>query len=119
MKLSEYKGEDALELLADILEPTAMILKDQSIWELAKKSRPIDSVTYVLREYKKEIIQILAAMDRTPVEEFECDILTLPIRIFDILNDEDLKTFFNSQLQNAAGEYFGAVTDNTPAAENE
>lgn len=119
MKLSEYKGEDALELLADILEPTAIILKDQSVWELAKKSRPIDCVTYVLREYKKEIIQIMAAMDGVSVDKYECNVFTLPSKLLEITNDEDMKTFFNSQLQNVAGEYFGAVTEDTPAAENE
>ena len=40
-KISEYKNEDAIELLADIFEPTAKILGDRNIAEAvrAKKNR--------------------------------------------------------------------------------
>lgn len=113
MKLSEYRGEDALDLLADILEPTAIIFADRKIWEIAKGGRMIDGIKYAIKTHKHEIIEILAAMDGVPVAEYECNILALPIRVFDILNDEELKDFFTSQLQSMESSFSGVAMGNT------
>ena len=72
MKLSEYRNEAAIELLADILEPATKILADEKIKELINGPR-ISLIKYVLKNHKSEIIEILAIMDGVPVEEYECN----------------------------------------------
>nr|DAI82398.1 MAG TPA: hypothetical protein [Caudoviricetes sp.] len=93
MKLSEYKNEAAIELLADILEPATKILADEKIKELIDGPR-ISLIKYVLKNHKSEIIEILAIMDGVPVEEYECNFLTLPSKVMALLNDKDLMSFF-------------------------
>ena len=39
MKLSEYQGEEALDLLADLIEPAGEIMSDKEIGDLFKKNR--------------------------------------------------------------------------------
>jgi hypothetical protein len=39
MKLSDYKGEEALDVLADIIEPLANIITDEDIQKLANDSK--------------------------------------------------------------------------------
>ena len=120
MKLSEYKGEDAIDVLADILEPAAIIVQDKEIWSLIQNGgRRIDGITYALKRYKKEILQILARLDNVPVEEYKCNVFTLPIKILELLNDEDLVDFFTSQRQMAGSVSSGVAMEPTQEAENE
>ena len=114
MKLSEYKGEEALEVLADIIEPAATICADTELVNILRGGgRRIAAIQRLLREHKRSVIEILAAMDRVPADEYEVNILTLPIRMLEILNDEELMRLFTSQGQSAAAALSGSVLENT------
>ena len=39
MKLSEYQGEAALDILADLIEPAGEIMSDKEIGDVFKKNR--------------------------------------------------------------------------------
>lgn len=98
MKLSEYKDGEALDLLAELIDPVATIASDKQIAELVKaKAGKLKVVQYVIKSHKEQILQILAAIDGVPVEEYHCNALTLPLKVLEILNDKDLMDFFTSQ----------------------
>lgn len=97
MKLSEFKGEEALDLLADIIEPAAEIMSDPKVKDLIRTKNKAAIVKALIKDHKKSIIEILAATDGVPVEEYNMNILTLPVKILEILNDKELVDFFTSQ----------------------
>ena len=97
MKLSEYKNEEALDVLADIIEPSSKIMVDPKIKELTKKGDKMPIIKEIIKNHKSEIIEILATIDGVPVDEYECNVFTLPIKIIELLNDKDLVSFFTSQ----------------------
>lgn len=98
MKLSEYKDGEALDLLAELIDPVSTIASDKRIAELVKaKAGKLKVVQYAIKNHKEQILQILAAIDGVPVEEYHCNVLTLPLKVLEILNDEDLMDFFTSQ----------------------
>ena len=99
MKLSEVKGEAALDLLADIIEPATKIMVDPKVKELAKSRDRIGLVKVFIKDNKEQIIEILAAIDGISVDECKekLTILTLPAKILEILNDPELIGFFTSQ----------------------
>ena len=101
MKISEYKNEEALDILADLIEPAGEIFSDKDFVKKiqSKKSNKMEIVKSLIKDHKKAIIEILAILDETPVDEYECNIFTLPIKILEILNDEELVKFFTSQGQ--------------------
>lgn len=100
MKLSEYKDDEALDLLADILEPAALIMADKELAEMKERGASIAQlVSTAIKTHKEQVMKIMAALDGVPVEEYHCNILTLPSKMIEILNDEELKDFFNSQGQ--------------------
>lgn len=105
MKLSEYENEEALDLLAELIEPATAICTDKKVVELFKqKDRKLASVVKVIiKNHKKEIIEILAALDGVPVEKYKVNVLTLPAKVLEILNDDDLVNFFSQQIQSASG----------------
>lgn len=122
-KLSDYKGEEAIDLLADIIEPMALILADKSIRAMVEnkdeKVPIIKLVKPLLKSHKKELIEILARVAEMPVEEYEktISVFTLPIQVMDLINDPMVQSLFTSQSQTAVTSLtsFGSVTENTEA----
>jgi len=119
MKLSEYKNEDALDLLADILDPLSEILTDEGVRQMAKDkdTTKIKAVQYLLKNQKKPIIQIMARLDGIPVEKYELDILSLPKKILEIMNDKELIDFFQQQGQMMASDISGSAMESTEGTE--
>ena len=118
MKLSDYKGEDAIDLLADILEPMSRILSDNELKESFRGNAPkIDLVKKVLHDHKKEIIEILAITDGEDPSNYEVNVFTLPIKLMDLLDDEEFLKLFPSQSQNSGEESFGSATETTEGKE--
>lgn len=119
MKLSDYENEDAIDLLADIIEPVTTVLSDKNVVEAMKNDTQLEAIKIALKSHKTEIIQIMARLDNTPVEEYKCSFLTLPIKLLEIISDKDLQSFFKSQLQSLDMNAFGSVTVNTEETEAE
>ena len=124
MKLSDYKGEAALDKLADIIEPLTAMFADPELQELAKQQN-VSTIKYakpMLKNHKAEIIEILAALENEPVETYKekITLLTLPAKLLEFLNDAEVQALFPSQHQNAVEPLpnFGAVTGNTGAKKN-
>ena len=95
MKLSDYKNEDAIEVIADILEPLSVIFTDDEIKKEKDKNR-MKAVSMALKKYKKEVIQILARIDDVSVDKYECNALSLPIKVLEVLNDKEFQDFLES-----------------------
>lgn len=113
-KLSEIKGEDAIDVLADILEPLTIIMSDDEIRKAVKAKLPNIKIIYLaLKSHKKEIVKILAVMDGQDAETYEVNLLELPARILEILNDETLMSLFTSQGQMMGSEHSGTALENT------
>ena len=120
MKLSDIKGEEALDVLADIIEPVAIIMADGEVSKIYKSGQPkIKLVKYIIKEHKPQVIEILAILDRKDPKEYakEMSLLTLPMKLLEILNDEDLMSVFQSQGQNMAKTSSGSVMENTEVVE--
>lgn len=97
MKLSEYKNEEALDILADLIEPVAEIMADPNFKEVVQAKNKTAIIKVLIKDHKKSIIEILAIIDGVPVEEYEVNVFTLPLKLLDLLNDKDLVSFFTSQ----------------------
>ena len=114
MKLSEIKGEQALDVLADIIEPLSEILTDPEIQEMHKAGMPkIKMVKPAIENHKRAVIEILALLDGADPDNYDIDLLTLPKKVVEILNDAELQTVFQSQSQMIQSESFGSATVST------
>ena len=99
MKLSEVKDEAALDLLADLIEPAAEIVEDPEIQKLINTGRRAAIIKLIIKNHKKSIIEILAAIDGIPVEEYHVNVFTLPLKLIDLFNDQELISFFTSAVE--------------------
>lgn len=112
MKLSEYKDEQAIDLLADIIEPATEIMADAEVKKMFKeKASKVAAIKYAIKNHKSAVMEILAALDGVPVEEYHCNVFTLPMKCLEILSDEDLISFFTSAAQTMEVKPSGSPTE--------
>ena len=112
MKLSEYQGEAALDLLADLIEPAGEIMSDKQIGDIFKENR-FKAIGLAIKNHKRAVMQIPATMDGVPVDEYKCNVFTLPVKILELLNDPALVQLFTSQGQTGDANSSGSASENT------
>ena len=117
LKLSELKGEAALDVLADIIEPAADIMADKEIAELYRAGNAPKAISKAIKDHKRAIITILAVLDGEDPETYEPPIMMLPIKLLEILNDPGVQQVFSSQGQNEEKESSGSATGSTTEKE--
>ena len=132
MRLSEIKGERVFDVIADLIEPVARIAEDKEAAKLFRREklskgetamgallkRIRASVPLLLRNHKKELIEIMAALEGVPKEAY-AEALSVPKLIADILgmlNDNELLSLFGLA-QTTEEPFSGAAQVNTQAAE--
>ena len=111
MKLSEYQGETALDVLADLIEPAGEIMSDKEIGEVFKENK-FKAIGLAIKNHKKAVMQILATMDGVPVDEYKCNVFSLPVKILELLNDPDLVQLFTYQGQTGDAKSSGSASEN-------
>lgn len=121
MRLSDFKGEEALDVLAEIIEPLTTIIADEEIQALTKQ-KGVPRIKYVkpaIKNHKQEVIFILAMLQKQTVEEYEANLslITLPMQALEFINDPEIQKLFFSQEQSqkTSSENFGSATENTEA----
>lgn len=113
MKLSEYKGEQALDLLADIIEPASKIMADKEVLDTLRNTNKAAAIKVAIKRHKQELIEIMAALDGEDPQKYEVGFLTLPIKLLEILNDKELMSLFHSQGQTGDATSSGSASENT------
>jgi hypothetical protein len=116
-RLSDFKNEEAIDLLADILEPAAEIVTDQNVVAEFRNGNKIRACAQMIKEHKKAVVRILAAMDGKTPENYEFGFFTLPSRVLEVINDEELQAFFISRQIENLDSNFGSAQETTEAAE--
>lgn len=82
-KLSDYKGEDAIDLWADLLDSIIAIFADEEVSKVTGSGQPpLIIAKTIIKSHKKEAVDILLRIDPTPV-----DGLNVVIRLLDVINE--------------------------------
>lgn len=117
-KLSDYKGDEAIELWADLLEPLTVILGDKKVQNVIQSGQPkLLIAKEILKSHKKEATDILLLIDPEPINGLNI-ILRLVALLTDIGQNDEIKSFFGYAEQvKTDSESGGSVTENTEDAE--
>ena len=113
MKLSDYKGTDAVELLADLLEPIGKLFEDEEVANMFRNmqnAKKMDMIRLVLKKHSKEIVEIMAIIDGEDVETYSPNFYALPNKLLDLFNDDEFMNLFISQGQNEIDQSSGSAT---------
>lgn len=115
--LSEYKDEEALDLLAELFEPMTSFFLDDEFVKTFDSGNRLGAVKIAIKNHKPEVMQILAAMEGVPVEEYHCNVMTLPIRLYQLITTPEIAGFFTSVKEKNSEKSSGSVTGNTGESE--
>ena len=120
LRISDFKDGDAIELLADLIEPTANILSDKDIRNaIGAKINKLTMAKMILKSHKDDVMEILARLNGCDdVSDYHCNIVSVLADLMVILNDKELMDFFAEQQaqMNTGGAPLSAV-ENTEDAE--
>lgn len=97
MKLSDFKGEDALDVLAEIISPVTEIVNDADVKAAWKNGTNISKCAeLVLKNHRKAAITVLAATRKKTPEEYmkTVTVFSVPLHLAELMSDEVLLNFF-------------------------
>ena len=113
MKLSEIRGEAAIELLGDMLTPATEIMSDPKVSSAVESGKPkLVIATTILKNHAKSILTILALLNQEDPETYNPSLLALPKMVMDLLEDEELMDLFRSQRQLKEDESSASASEN-------
>ncbi len=93
-KLSEIRGEDALDVLAELLEPASEIFTDDDFVTNIRNGNKLQAAVVVLHAHKKAVLRVLATLEGVPIEEYKPTVVEIPKLILEVLNDPDIVSVF-------------------------
>lgn len=115
MRLSEAKNEDAIELIADLIEPASEIFSDKEVAQAGRDNNKAKAVKIALKNHSKAVVEILARLDGVEVNDYNKNVIEMTVELLNLLNDKELIEVFQSQGQEQT--LFGSATENTEADE--
>lgn len=116
-KLREIKGEKALDVLADLLDPVCDIATDEELVSELQTGSKVKGVSLMLRNHKKSVLTIFAILNDTDPNTYEPNLIELPKTLLEAFNDPELVSLFILQGQSVEQTSSGSVTENTEASE--
>jgi hypothetical protein len=107
MKLSDIKGERAIEVIADLIEPIANIASDKECADLfsvkpvrdedkkvTARKHIVKKVPLLLKTHKRDVIQIVATLDSKTIDDM--NLFSITAALIGIVQDEALIELFTS-----------------------
>ena len=117
-KLSDYQGDEAIELWADLLDPLTAIIGDEKVQKVIKSGKPkMEIAKEILKTHSVEATDILLRIDPEPLNG-----LNIVLRLVGILagigQSEEIKSFFaDAEQAQTDSESSISVMENTEAEE--
>ena len=98
MKLSEFKDEKAIEVVAKLLVPIGNIVKNRDNAN-ARGGTQLEFASAILANNPRDVMDMLAILDDKDPSEYHCNAATVILDVMNMLADEELLQLFGLQRQ--------------------
>lgn len=119
-KISEFKDDEAMDVLVEILEPSANLISNERFKQAIRgdkkkniKPNKLEAVKIAITDNRKDVVKIMAVLNETPVEDFHYTLLTLPTMVLQLFNDKELIDFFQYRGEMDSATHSGSVMETT------
>lgn len=112
MKLSDFRDEKAIEVVADLLGPISKIVANKET-AAAKDKGMIEFAAAMLRNSKRDVMDMLAILSGQKPEDYHCTAATVMKDVLDMFSDPELMQLFGLQRQTAGSS--GSASESTEA----
>lgn len=111
MKLSDFKGEEAILVMADLLDPITQILGDEKTknfydeYMKAPKKIPLDFARFLLKNHSTNVMRMFGILNKINVDdpaefmEYQSSVnaVTVLKDLITLIGDEEIMNLFSSQ----------------------
>ena len=117
-RLDDYKGDEAIELWADLLDPISNILADPEVRKVIQSGKSAIKIAQtILKKHKIDATDILLRIDDSPITG-----MNVILRVVNLLEEfsenEEIKSFFGfAELTKQTNELPISAMENTEAGE--
>lgn len=114
MRLSEFKDEKAVEVVAKLLVPIGNIAADKEMANARKNSRHMgEFASLLLQRHTQDVMAMLAVLNDREPSDYHCTAATVLMDTFNMLSDPELMALFGLQRQTSASS--GSASETTEA----
>lgn len=118
MRLSDFKDEQGVEVVAKLLVPVCKIAANPNNEEAKKKAKnKLEFASAMLQNNPAEIKEMLAIMNGVEPEEYHCNGATVMIGLLEMLADDEVMLLFGLQGKKTGPTCSGAPSETTEAPE--
>ena len=117
MSVDKLKNEKAIEVLADMFDPIIEIASDDEVKSAATSNNKLLMVKLMLKKHSRAIFEIMAISEGIPVDKYECDMMTLPIKLLQLFSRPEFDVLFQSQGQKEENTSSGSATESIEGEE--
>lgn len=118
MKLLTATGEDAFELMADLIDPISEIAADADIMRCYKTNQKMKAIKFAMKNHPKTMTEILAICEGVPLGEYKKTAPQMLVDVLRVVNHPTVAVLFTSQAQDVKTETSsGSVMENTEVNE--
>lgn len=120
MRLSEFRDEQGVEVVAKLLVPIAKIVSNEKNAKAQKeanegKGSMLDFVSALLQNNPRDVMDMLAILDGKDPNEYHCSAATVLVDALHMVSDPELLMLFGLQRQTLASP--GSALETTGAQE--
>jgi hypothetical protein len=116
MKLSDFKEEKGVEVVAKLMIPICKIVANQENAK-AKGKTKLEFASAMLQNSPTDVKEILAILADVDPAEYHCNGATVLVDLFEMLADTELMQLFGLQSKTQGPTCSGAQSENTEAPE--
>lgn len=109
MKLSDFKDEKGVEVVAKLLVPIGNIANNAKNADARKKGGLVFAST-LLQNNKRDVMDMFAILNDVDPSEYHCDGATVLVDTFNMISDPALLTLFGLQRQTPASSGSASTT---------
>lgn len=114
MKLSEFRDEKGIEVVAKLLVPISNIAKNKSN-AAAKGQSVMEFASAMLQNNPKDVKDMLAILADKDPAKYHCSAASVLVDVLNMLSDQELMQLFGLQSKTPASA--GSASENTEAPE--
>lgn len=117
MKLTDFKDENSIRVIADLLPYVSKIGQNSSAKETAKGGSVVDFASVIMRENPSDVKAMLAILDGQKPSEYHCNAATVIRDVVTMISDPALLDLFGLPTRTLTKKSSGSASANTEAPE--
>lgn len=115
--LTEIKGDDALDLIADLLEPATEIMGDKNVKTAYYTKNMASAVKVAIKGHKDAVKLILAVLEEQDPKTYEPSVTDIIQGAMQIFNDKALQDLFTLPDQTSEEDTSGSASESSEDGE--